>query len=114
MKPTQRIILIAAASIGLGAAGFGLLSLSADQPASSVKPVPLTTPPGPVSFLPEPADVPYDGIVEEAVKTAPMTDSATREHILSRVRQASARWKMGQGIASAPLPSRKGDAPDTM
>ena len=69
MNSARRVMLIAAATVTLGAAGYAMLRSSV--PAMELPVVPLRTGLGPVSLLSEPPDSPYEALMEKAAQTAP-------------------------------------------
>lgn len=102
MNAKTRILLIAAGSVGLGVTGYGLLRVGTSQIGYDIKPVPLTTGPGAVTLLPEPANSPYEALIDRAIQTAPALESESRQQLLNRIRELRTRWKFEDGLAAAP------------
>ncbi|MBI3891035.1 MAG: hypothetical protein HY303_05850 [Candidatus Wallbacteria bacterium] len=105
MKSTTKVLLVAVATVFLGAAGYTLLAVGTAPPALEVKPIPLSVDLGPVALLPEPASSPYEALMEKAVRTAPAHDAKAREEMLLKLRNLRARWRAEDKVAAVATPA---------
>lgn len=102
MNPSTRLALVAAATVGLGLAGYHLLTLGDHTAVAPVQPIPLRTGLGPISLLAEPNGAPYELLMDQAVANSPSADEAGRRELLARLRELRTSWNTAPRLAAVP------------